>query len=158
MESGQKDIQVIIFKLGNEEYAIPITNVQEIIMFQETTRIPKSPPYVVGVINLRGQIIPVIDGKKKFSISDKNDKDTNNERVMVIEADGQTVGMIVDEVSEVIHLSISDIEEPPVESTDKNDYIWGVGKFQEKLLILVDSRKFLNFNQIQDINKQIETV
>ena len=66
IKSGQKEIQVIIFKLGSEEYAVPISCVQEIIMPQKATRIPKSPLYVEGVINLRGNIIPVIDGKKTF--------------------------------------------------------------------------------------------
>ena len=74
IKSGQKDIQVILFKLGNEEYAVPINCVQEIIMPQQATRIPKSPKYVEGVINLRGNIVPVIDGKKKFLLKENTEK------------------------------------------------------------------------------------
>jgi len=161
LESGQTELQIIIFKLGTEEYAVPITCVQEIIMRQVATRIPKSPSYVEGVINLRGQIIPVIDGKKKFNLVDSKDKNILDERIMVIESEDQTVGMIVDEVSEVIHLAVADIEPPPVETTDQTDYIWGVGKYQERLFILVDSKKFLDFNQTFDtvkIKKDVELV
>ena len=68
-EPGQTEIQLIIFQLGSEEYAVPIMCVQEIIMVQPPTRIPKSPPFVEGVINLRGHIIPVIDGRKKFNLN-----------------------------------------------------------------------------------------
>ena len=148
LESGQAEIQIIIFKLGSEEYAVPITCVQEIIMNQEKTRIPKSPSFVEGVINLRGQIIPVIDGKKQFNLAALKNETNLDERIMVIESNDQTIGMIVDEVSEVIHLAVDDIELPPVEATDQNDYIWGVGKYHERLFILVDPEKFLNFNQI----------
>lgn len=148
LESGQTELQIIIFKLGTEEYAVPITCVQEIIMRQEATRIPKSPFYVEGVINLRGQIIPVIDGKKKLNLTDSNDKNNLDERIMVIESEDQKVGMIVDEVSEVIHLAVEDIEPPPIETSDKSDYIWGVGKYQERLFILVDSKQFIDFNQV----------
>ncbi|MFA6988911.1 MAG: chemotaxis protein CheW [Candidatus Gastranaerophilaceae bacterium] len=153
LESGQTEIQIIIFKLGIEEYAVPITCVQEIIMRQKATRIPKSPSYVEGVINLRGQIIPVIDGKKKFNLIASEKANSIDERIMVIESEDQTVGMIVDEVSEVIHLAVTDIEPPPVETSDKTDYIWGVGKYEERLFILVDSEKFLDFNQIFDTTK-----
>jgi purine-binding chemotaxis protein CheW len=161
LESGQTEVQIIIFKLGTEEYAVPITCVQEIIMCQESTRIPKSPPYVEGVINLRGQIIPVIDGKKKFNLAAIKKENNLDERIMVIESENQTIGMIVDEVSEVIHLSVDAIEPPPVETMDKTDYIWGVGKYQERLFILVDSKKFLDFSQITEdvkIKKDTEPV
>jgi len=148
LESGQKEIHLIVFKLGTEEYAVPITSVQEIIMLLIPTRIPKAPTFVEGVINLRGHIIPIIDGRKKFQL--EVTASTNESRIMIIELENETIGLIVDAVSEVIHLGTEDIEPPPIDMDD-SDFLWGVGKFQERLLILVDPQKFLNFNETKDL-------
>ena len=148
LESGQKEIHLIVFKLGSEEYAVPITSVQEIIMLQAPTRIPKAPVFVEGVINLRGHIIPIIDGRRKFQLDVT--ESTNESRIMIIELENETIGLIVDAVSEVIHLSTDDIEPPPIDMNEDSEFLWGVGKFQERLLILVDPQKFLNFNETRD--------
>lgn len=149
LEAGQKEIHLIVFKLGTEEYAVPITSVQEIIMLQSPTRIPKAPAFVEGVINLRGHIIPIIDGRKKFQLEVK--ESTNESRIMIIEVEADTIGLIVDAVSEVIHLSTDDIEPPPIDMSDDTDFLWGVGKFQDRLLILVNPQKFLNFSETRDL-------
>ncbi|MDD3013367.1 MAG: chemotaxis protein CheW [Candidatus Gastranaerophilales bacterium] len=149
LESGQKEIHLIVFKLGTEEYAVPITSVQEIIMLLAPTRIPKAPSFVEGVINLRGHIIPIIDGRKKFQL--EVTKSTNESRIMIIELENETIGLIVDAVSEVIHLGTDDIEPPPIDMTDDSDFLWGVGKFSDRLLILVDPQKFLNFSETKDL-------
>lgn len=156
-ESGQKEIQMIIFKLGNEEYSVPITSVQEIIMPQEETRIPKSPKFVEGVINLRGQIIPIIDGKKKFMLSSEKISNSIDERIMILDVNKETIGLIVDEVSEVIHLKVEEIESPPIERTDETEFIWGVGKYQDRLLILLDADKFLDISESANV-KVLEMV
>jgi len=149
LDSGQKEIHLIVFRLGSEEYALPITSVQEIIMLQVPTRIPKSPVFVEGVINLRGHIIPIIDGRKKFQLEVTDS--TNESRIMIIELESETIGLIVDAVSEVIHLCTDDIEPPPIDMNDDSDFLWGVGKFEERLLILVDPQKFLNFSETKDL-------
>jgi purine-binding chemotaxis protein CheW len=150
IESGQQEIQVIVLKLGNEDYAVPITHVQEIIMTQEITRIPKSPSFVEGVINLRGHIIPVIDGKKKCFITEESDCPLEEKRIMVLEQEEEKIGLIVDSVAEVVHQKVSEIEPPPMDSNTGNDFIWGVGKFEEKLLILLNIKSLINFDENEE--------
>ena len=147
-----KEVQMIIFRLGSEEYTVPITSVQEIIMLQTPTHIPKSPSWVEGVINLRGHIIPVIDGKKKFSMQGNSDVN-NNSRIMILDVEHEVIGLIVDEVSEVIHLKTEDVEPAPVDINDDNDFLWGVGKHQDKLLILINPKKFLSHTEAHDLKR-----
>ncbi|MFH0703338.1 MAG: chemotaxis protein CheW [bacterium] len=156
LNSEQKEIQMIVFQLGNEEYAVPITCVQEIIMLQTPTRIPKSPSFVEGVINLRGHIIPIIDGRKKFQLEVKKERNSIESRIMVLEVDGETIGLIVDSVSEVIHLKTEDIEPPPIDLESDNDFLWGVGKFQDRLLILLNPQKFLSINESKTLQKMAQ--
>ncbi|MFH0703065.1 MAG: chemotaxis protein CheW [bacterium] len=153
LSPGQKEIQMIIFQLGNEEYAVPITCVQEIIMLQTATRIPKAPSFVEGIINLRGKIILIIDGKKKFQLETGNDFNVNNARIMVLEIEGETIGLIVDAVSEVIHLKTKDIYPPPIDTEVDSDLLWGIGKFHERLLILLNPQKFLTVTETKTIKK-----
>lgn len=151
-------VQMIVFNLGTEEYAVPITSVQEIIMSQKPTRIPKSPVFVEGVINLRGQIIPIIDGRKKFNLlTDKDIKehDTDDTRIMLLEVKQDTIGLIVDKVSEVIHLDTSNIEPPPTDVGLETDYLYGVGKHGERLLILLNIENFLTVNEVKDLQKAV---
>ena len=149
--TDQKEIQLIIFQMGKEEYAVPITNVQEIIMVQPTTKIPRTPSFVEGVINLRGRIIPVIDGRKKFSLDVKNDHNSNDSRIMVLDVEQEIIGLIVDAVSEVIHLKTDDIVPPPVDMEEDTDFLWGIGKLKDKLLILINPTKFLSHNEVKDL-------
>lgn len=149
---GQKEIQVIIFKLGSEEYAVSIDCVQEIVLPQSATRIPKSPKYVAGVINLRGNIIPIIDGKAKFHIKETAQTLKNEQRIMVIEVENETIGLIVDGVYEVIYLNVNEIEPPPIDMDDNADIFWGIGKHNNRLLILINSEKFLSINEEKSIN------
>ena len=143
LDFNQTEIQMIVFRLANEEYAVPITCVQEIIVTQKTTHIPKSPKFVEGIINLRGKIIPIIDGKKKFNLESNSGMGVQDSRVIVLDVNSEIIGLIVDEVSEVIHLNTKDIEKSPIETEDDSDFIMGVGKFQDKLLIILDPQKFL---------------
>jgi purine-binding chemotaxis protein CheW len=145
----QEEIQVIAFRLGKEEYAVSITCVQEIIMPQEKTKIPRSPEFVEGVINLRGNIIPVIDGRKRFGLELTGN--TQETRIMVLELEKSTVGLTVDAVSEVIHLQTKNIQPSPVNSDDSNDFILGIGKYKDRLIILLDPDNFLNIHEIESI-------
>lgn len=139
----QSEIQLIVFRLGNEEYAVPITYVQEIIMYQTPTKIPKSPLFIEGVINLRGNIIPIIDGKKRFQLDCTKNFILLDRRIVVLDISKEIIGFVVDSVSEVIHLKAEDIESSPVEIEDRSNFIYGVGKYQDRLLILIDPHKFL---------------
>lgn len=137
-------LQLVGFQLGKEEYGIDILKVQEINRITAITRIPQSPDFVEGVINLRGNVIPIIDLRKRFNMPEREyDKQT---RIVVSEIEGRTVGLVVDTVSEVIRMD-SDLIEPPPDllngSSKKGDYIKGVGKLDDKLLMLLDIDKIL---------------
>ena len=140
-------IQLVSFKLGQEEFGIDILKVQEINRMVEITKVPQAPYYCEGVINLRGKVIPVIDLRKKFSLeSTERDKNT---RIIVCDVDTNVVGMIVDAVEEVLRIPSSTVEPAPdVVVTVDSDYIRGVAKLEERLLILLDiSRIAVEVNQ-----------
>ncbi|KAB2951832.1 chemotaxis protein CheW [Heliorestis acidaminivorans] len=136
------EIQLVVFKLGSEEYGVPITQVQEINRLMTPTKIPQSPPFVEGIINLRGKIIPVIDLKKRFNLPLVDH--TANTRIIVINIGENTVGVVVDAVTEVLRLPMSSLEPPPpMISSISVDYLKGVGKVGDRLLILLDLDKIL---------------
>jgi purine-binding chemotaxis protein CheW len=134
--------QLVVFSLLNENYGIDIYKVQEIIQYREITYVPKAPPFVKGVINLRGKIIPVIDLKERFGLAEK--EVTNDTRIIVVEIASQTVGLIVDSVTEVLRISTSNIEPPPPVTTIEVDFIEGVGKLDERLIIILDIDRILS--------------
>ncbi|HEC25380.1 MAG TPA: chemotaxis protein CheW [bacterium] len=133
-------VQLVTFKLGNEEFALDILKVQEINRIVEITKIPKAPDFVEGVINLRGRVIPIVDIRKKFHLSIK--EATKDARVIVVNIMNKIIGLIVDSVSEVLRINSSTIQPPPplIAGLD-SDYIKGVGKLDERLIILLDIDK-----------------
>ncbi len=133
--------QLVVFSLLNENYGIDIYKVQEIIQYRDITFVPKAPPFVKGVINLRGKIIPVIDLKERFNLPEK--EITPDTRIIVVEISSQTVGLIVDSVTEVLRIPKDNIEPPPPVTTIEADFIEGVGKLDERLIIILDIDKIL---------------
>ncbi len=131
------EYQFVVFKLGNEEYGVPIIQVKEINRLTATTKVPRSPKFVEGIINLRGQIIPIIDLKKRFDLP--LTEYTGEARIIVIQVGSHVFGAVVDSVSEVLRVSSASIEPAPqlVCSIDTK-YITGVAKVRERLLILLD--------------------
>jgi len=143
-----EELQLVIFKLDQEEYGVEITQVQEIIRMMETTRVPKAPSYIKGVINLRGKVIPVIDLKKRFGLCDCALDEQS--RIIVVEVDDFTVGIVVDCVAEVLRIGTNSIEPtPPVFSDLSEEYIKGVGKLENRLLILLDINKILDIEELE---------
>lgn len=147
-EQGSEEIvQLVGFVLGNEEYGVDIQKVQEINRILEITRVPRTPEFVMGVINLRGNVIPVINLRERFGLPLKdNDKDV---RIIVVEVQTKIIGIMVDAVSEVLRIPASTIEPPPdiVTGVDTK-YIQGVGKLQDRLLIMLDLDKILSHAQV----------
>lgn len=130
-------IQLVSFKLGQEEFGIDILRVQEINRMVEITSIPQTPHYCEGVINLRGKVIPVIDLRKKFEMETIDWG--KNTRIVVCDVDGDVVGMIVDAVEEVLRIPSSTIEPAPdIVTSINSDYIKGVARLEERLLIFLD--------------------
>ncbi|MHB8841684.1 MAG: chemotaxis protein CheW [Candidatus Aquicultor sp.] len=134
--------QLVVFEVGEESFGIDISLVQEIIRLQPITEVPRAPMYVKGVINLRGKVIPVVDLRERFNLG--VDDETKATRIVVVNVLGNTVGMIVDAVSEVLRLATDAIEPPStiVESVG-SQYLKGIGKLEERLIILLDLDKLL---------------
>lgn len=156
VESADDLLQLVIFQLGGEEFGVEIMQVQEIIRMPEITRIPQSPVYVEGVINLRGKIIVVINLNTKFDLHSKElDADS---RIIIVEIGENVVGMIVDSVSEVLRLSTSSVEPAPdiISTKIKADYLKGVGKLDERLLILLDLERVLNDDEMAQLESVSE--
>lgn len=133
--------QLVVFSLLDEDYGIDIYKVQEIIQYRDITYVPKAPVFVKGVINLRGRVIPVIDLKERFGLPEK--EITSDTRIIVVEISSQTVGLIVDSVTEVLRIPRTDIEPPPPVTTIEADFIEGVGKLDERLIIILDIDRIL---------------
>jgi len=134
---GDEVLQFVTFTLNNEEYAVDILSVQEINRVTEITKVPNSPDYVEGVINLRGKVIPVINLRKKFNFEEKAIDDSS--RIIIMEIQGIINGVIVDSVSEVLRISASAIEAaPPVASDSISQFIKGLAKLDNRLIILVE--------------------
>ncbi|SDF00904.1 chemotaxis protein CheW [Sporolituus thermophilus] len=135
------EIQLVIFRLASEEYGLPITKVQEINRLAPITKLPQAAAFMEGIINLRGRIIPVIDLRKRFGLTVTDY--TDDTRIVIVEVKGQTVGIIVDAVTEVVRLPASSIEPPPPAFVLDAQYLNGVGKLDNRLLILLDIDKIL---------------
>jgi purine-binding chemotaxis protein CheW len=135
--------QMVLFKLGSETYGLDIATVHEIIRMQPITKVPKTPFYVEGVINLRGKTIPVIDMGKRFGM-EKVERDKSN-RIVVVNLEDTTMGIIVDSVTEVLSISNDSIEPvSDIVTTSNSDYLAGIAKLTDKMVILLELNKLLS--------------
>jgi purine-binding chemotaxis protein CheW len=135
-------LQLVTFTLGSEEYAVDILKVQEINRMKEITRVPNSPIYVEGVINLRGKVIPVVNLRKKFGLVDKDNDEQS--RIMIMDIQGITMGLVVDAVSEVLRVPDNIVEPtPPMASNISTEFIKGIAKLEDRLIILLDMDRLL---------------
>lgn len=135
-------LQLVTFALGNEDYAVDILKVQEINRMKEITRVPNSPAYVEGVINLRGKVIPVVSLRRKFGLEDR-ENDTQS-RIMIMDIQGITMGLIVDAVSEVLRVPSNIVEPtPPMTSNISTEFIKGIAKLEDRLIILLDMDRLI---------------
>lgn len=139
--STPSSFKLVTFKLGAEEFGVDIMSVQEINRMSEFTRVPQSPKEVEGVINLRGRIVPVIDLRKRFAMAPS--EHTEHSRIMVVEVGGKVLGFIVDRVSQAgLEINSQVIDPPPSMACGiDSDYLAGVAKLQDRLVILLDLDK-----------------
>lgn len=134
--------QLVAFHLAGEIYALDIAAIHEIILMPEITHIPRTTPDIRGVINLRGKIVPILELRARLGLPQV--EQTRNTRIIVVEYSEMTVGMIVDDVVGVVRLPESNVESPSQLITElNNDFIRGVGRHEEQLLILLDIQKLL---------------
>jgi purine-binding chemotaxis protein CheW len=139
-------LQLVSFELNGEEFGINILMVQEIIRMLQITKVPNSPDFVDGVINIRGKVIPVVDLRCKLGMPRK--EHGNDTRIVIVEVSGKTTGFIVDKVTEVLRIPASITEAPPELVTGINsDFIKSVGKLDDRLMILIDLEKILSHSE-----------
>ena len=146
----------LTFKVANEEYGLEILKVQEIIGIMTVTRVPKMPDFVRGVINLRGKVIPVIDLRLKFGIESQEDTEKTCIIVVQITRDSSqvTTGVIVDEVSEVLDIEEDQVEDAPLFGESVNtDFILGMGKVGQKVVMFLDIDKVLSGGEIEHLDE-----
>ena len=129
-------VQLVGFRLANEEYGIEITKVREIILPTATTRLPQSPDYILGVIHLRNEVIPVVDLRRRFGLPEQ--EATEETRIVVVHVGGKTLGLLVDSVSEVLRAAHDQIVPPPAVVVAGREYLTGLLKWNNRLLILLD--------------------
>lgn len=142
LNQGAQEEQVVVFQLMEQIYGIDINSVFEIIRMESITKIPRTPRFVEGVINLRGRIIPVIDLAMRFGLG-QNER-TQASRIIIVEVSGQKIGMIVDSVQEVLRIPLSSVEPPPpvVNGVDAA-FLRGIAILENRLVILLDQNKVL---------------
>lgn len=135
--------QVVSFRLANEEYGVDIMRAQEIIMVPRITRLPEVPDYICGLINLRGRVIPVLDLRRRFGLPAKEaDEQT---RIIVVNVESRTIGIVVDAVTEVLRIAPEQIEPPPTGSAGIGpEYIRGIIKRNDKLIIMLRIEEILS--------------
>ncbi len=146
-QRGQtQEQQLVVVRLDRERYGVPIEHVHEIIRMQEVTRIPRAPSFVEGVINLRGQVIPVIDLRRRFGLGAGEGNGAS--RIVVVEMNGSRVGMVVDAVLEVMRLPESAVVPPEdLLATSEVGFLRGVAKQGEELILLLDLQRVLEVHE-----------
>jgi purine-binding chemotaxis protein CheW len=143
-------LQWVTYKLGEETYGINVMQVQEVLRHTEIAPVPGAPDYVLGIINLRGNVVTVIDTRSRFGLPSSDISD--NTRIVIIESDDQVVGILVDSVAEVVYLRSSEIDSAPNVGTEESaKFIQGVSNRDGQLLILVDLNKLLNDEEWSEI-------
>lgn len=143
-------LQWVTFQLGEETYGVNVMQVQEVLRVTEIAPVPGAPTYVLGIINLRGNVVTVLDTRKRFGMSPRNLDDSS--RILIIESADNVVGLMVDSVSEVVYLRASEMEAAPnVGNEESSRFIQGVCNRNEELLILVELNKLLTEDELRDI-------
>ena len=150
LEESKNTDQIITFKIADEEYGLEILRVKEVIQLKEITKLPKTQQWVKGIINLRGDVIPIIDLGSKFGI--KGEK-AGSGRVIVVEVDKKSMGMLVDSVSHVIRIDGDQIDSMPLFGGTTGSYVRGVAKMGDRLIVLINIDKILTAEEKIDLQK-----
>lgn len=145
------ELQLVVFKLAGEDFGVPIGQVREINRLVQITAVPQAPPSVLGVINLRGRVIPVISLRERFGF----DRGQNNDatRIVVSDVAGETVGFVVDAVTEVLRLNEEAIEPAPQTTAGVDSaFIRGIGKVDDRLIIILDLERVFDFSSLHGLS------
>ncbi|MCL5049658.1 MAG: chemotaxis protein CheW [Firmicutes bacterium] len=151
-EGNDQILQWVTFQLEDETYGIAVMQVQEVLRYTEIAPVPGAPDYVLGIINLRGNVVTVIDTRTRFGLPEHDV--TDNSRIVIIEAEQQVIGILVDSVAEVVYLRSSEIDSAPNVGTEESaKFIQGVSNREGELLILVDLNKLLSDDEWDEISR-----
>lgn len=151
--SSEENLQLVTFELSGEEFGVDIMQVSEVIPVSRITRIPQAPEFIKGLINLRGKILVVIDLNKRLGFATKETDSLS--RIIIVEVKDTVTGMLVNSVKEVLHLPLSSIEPPPemIKSKINTEYLTGVGKIGNRLLILLNLARVLGEEEIEELSE-----
>ncbi|PCI59278.1 MAG: chemotaxis protein CheW [Gammaproteobacteria bacterium] len=150
IDPNDEVLQWVTFKLETETYGINVMQVQEVLRYTEIAPVPGAPSYVLGIINLRGNVVTVIDTRSRFGL--ETNEITDNTRIVIIEAEKQVIGILVDSVAEVVYLKASEIDDAPnVGNDDSAKFIQGVSNRDGELLILVDLDQLLSDDEWDEL-------
>ena len=150
-DEADRTLQLVSFRLADEEYGVEIGKVREIILVGEITEVPQTPRYVKGLINLRSTVIPIVDLKLRFGLPEI--EPTDDTRIVVVDVGGKTIGVIVDEVNEVLRVSRDQIAPPPqaVRGSEEDEYLTGLAKVGDRLLILLDIEQIMFDDDLKEV-------
>lgn len=149
------ELQLVTFEVGTEEFAVDILVVQEINRMMRITEVPRSPACVEGVINLRGQIIPVVDLRQRLGLATTEYGPMS--RIVVVEVNDRTIGFTVDRVNEVLRISSAIVDAAPgVVTRVDSQFIAGIGKLEDRLVILLDLDKLLSVDELRGIEQALQ--
>ncbi len=150
MKAEDPLLQWVTFRLDNETYGVNVMQVQEVLRMTEIAPVPGAPDYVLGIINLRGNVVTVIDTRKRFGLEPREVDDAT--RIVITEIEQQVIGMLVDAVAEVVDVRMSEIETAPNVGNDESSrFIQGVSSREGELLILVDLNKLLSADELREM-------
>lgn len=144
-------VQLVTFRLADESYGIDVMHVQEVLRVSEIAPVPGAPPFVLGIINVRGNVVTVIDARSRFGLATAEISDLS--RIVIIESNDVVMGLLVDSVAEVVELQLSEIDAAPAVGNEENSrYIQGVANHQSDLLIVVDLNKLLTGQEWSEVS------
>ncbi|MEA1884713.1 MAG: chemotaxis protein CheW [Thermotogota bacterium] len=148
------EIKVVSFRVGEEVYAVDIMKIDSISEMMKTMKLPGLPVFMIGVANLRGEVIPIIDTRVKFMLEKKEDH--SQDRIVVVFMDDKKIGIVVDEVKEVLTLTQDQLEEPPTAGKKGAGFISAIAKLEDRMLMIIDIDKVLTTDELIKIDNVVE--
>jgi purine-binding chemotaxis protein CheW len=155
-QSGQDNTtrQIVVFRLGHEEYGLPIDQIKEVVQTPSVTRMPQTPAYIKGVANIRGNIIAILDLEEKFNIASTGQSEHGNNFTLVIESEDYKMGILVREVPNTLSIKPFQVETSVFMGDQEQSYITGIVKLEKRLIILIDIFRVLGDRQVQQALKK----
>ena len=153
------EFKVVSFMLGSEDFGIDIMKIDSIVEFGKIIRVPESADYVEGIMNIRGKVVPIINLRKKFYMEDIDEEQKKKAKVIVVNIDNRQVGLLVDDVKEVLTINQNQLEEPPSEIGGVGKgYVFGIAKLEDTMMIILDIDKILSAEEKLELGKIMDNV